>query len=101
MLVNVEDIQIRKRCRMQNFKQNLALVEEQTQDPQDLLSIKELCLKHGYDYDYLYKWAIIKGAIKVYLRGSWKLSESEVLEFSRRMAQARLDKIRDGRGGNE
>ena len=50
--------------------------------PQDLMSIKELCLKRGYDYNYLYKWSIIKGEITVYNRGTWKLSESEVLEFS-------------------
>ena len=48
---------------MKNIETNLALIEEQTQDPQDLMSIKELCMKHGYDYDYLYKWAIAKGVI--------------------------------------
>lgn len=86
---------------MQNIEKNLALVEEQ-QDPQDLMSIKEVCLKHGYDYDYLYKWAIIKGVIKVYLRGTWKLSEREVLEFSRHMAEKRLNKIRKNSiGGDE
>mgnify|MGYP003571324559 CR=1 FL=1 len=86
---------------MEKFS-NLALVEEQQQDPQDLMSIKELCLKHDYDYDYLYKWAIVKGVINVYLRGTWKLSESEVLEFSRNMAEKRLSKIRKNSiGGDE
>ena len=69
------------------------------EDPQDLMSIKELCLKHGYNYDYLYKWSILKGAITVYDRGCWKVSESEVLEFSRMQAEKKLNKIRATKGG--
>ena len=68
-------------------------------DPQDLMSLKELCLKHGYNYDYLYKYSILRGDITVYLRGTWKLSEKEVLEFSRNMAVKKLDKIRTRKGG--
>lgn len=78
-------------------KTNLALAEEQTQDPKDLMSIKELCLKHQFDYDYLYKWSITKGAINVYFRGKWKLSESEVLEFSRVKTEEKLNKVRGGK----
>ena len=88
---------------------NLKLVETATkqetktetnqQEPQDLMSLKELCLKHGYNYDYLYKYSILRGDITVYLRGTWKLSESEVLEFSRNMAVKKLDKIRTRKGG--
>lgn len=75
---------------------NLALVEPRTEEPKDLMSIKELCLKHQFDYDYLYKWSITKGVIKVYFRGKWKLSESEVLEFSRIKAEEKLNKVRGG-----
>lgn len=78
---------------------SFTLVERVTQDPQDLMSIKELCLKHGYNYDYLYKWAILKRVITVYERGTWKLSESEVLEFSRVQAEKKLNKIRANKGG--
>lgn len=66
----------------------------QIKEPTDLMSIKELCMKHGYDYNYLYKWSILKGVIPVYYRGAWKLSESEVLEFSRNQQEQKLAKIR-------
>lgn len=78
---------------------NLTLVEPHQQDPTDLMSIKELCLKHGYDYNYLYKWSIIKGVIPVYYRGTWKLSEVEVQEFSHIQKEKKLAKIRK-KGGN-
>lgn len=81
-------------------RQSLTLVEPQQQDQTDLMSIKELCLKYGYDYNYLYKWSIIKGVIPVYYRGTWKLSESEVQEFSRIQKENKLAKIRK-RGGND
>lgn len=68
-------------------------------DPQDLMSLKELCLKHGYNYDYLYKYSILRGDITVYLRGTWKLSESEVLEFSKNTAEKKLDRIRTSKVG--
>ena len=77
---------------------SLSLLEG-IKDPQDLMSIKELCLKHGYNYDYLYKWAILKRVITVYERGSWKLSESEVLEFSRQQAEKKLNRVRAAKGG--
>lgn len=80
-------------------KANLAPIEVQTQEPKDLMSLKEICLKHGYNYDYLYKHSILKGNITVYSRGTWKLSEKEVLEFSRNMAVKKLDKIRTRKGG--
>ncbi len=69
----------------------------QIKEPTDLMSIKELCMKHGYDYNYLYKWSIIKGVINVYDRGTWKLSESEVQEFSRIQKEQKLAKIRNKR----
>ena len=52
-------------------------------EPTDLMSFKELEIKHGYKYGYLYKWACLEGKITIYPRGVNKLSESEVLEFSR------------------
>lgn len=73
-------------------------VSERT-EPQDLMSIRELSLKHGYNYDYLYKHSILRGNITVYFRGIWKLSESEVLEFSHNLAEKRLQRIRVGKGG--
>lgn len=79
---------------------NFVAVDERKQDPTDLMSIKELCLKHGYDYNYLYKWSIIKGVINVYDRGTWKLSESEVQEFSRIQKEQKLAKIRRKVGDN-
>ena len=75
------------------------LKHEPQNKPTDLMSLKELCLKHRYDYDYLYKWSIIKGEIQVYLRGTWKLSESEVLQFSEAMKEKKLSKIKALKGG--
>ena len=82
-----------------SVKTNLAHLEVQNQLPQDLLSIKEICLKHCYDYDYLYKWSVIKGVIKTYFRGTWKLSESEVLAFCDSVAEKKLSKVRTSKGG--
>ncbi len=76
---------------------NLKQIE--VENPQDLMSLKELCLKHGYSYDYLYKHSILRGNITVYYRGSWKLSESEVLEFSRDVGEKKLNKVRADKGG--
>lgn len=53
------------------------------EEPTDLMSFKELEIKHGYKYGYLYKWACLEGKLTIYPRGVNKLSESEVLEFSR------------------
>ncbi|DAB07679.1 TPA: hypothetical protein CPT92_04795 [Candidatus Gastranaerophilales bacterium HUM_13] len=82
-------------------KTNLALAEEQTQDPQDLMSFKEIGLKHSIEYDYLYKRSIITGEIQPYYRGIWKLSEREVLEFCDNEAQKKLNKIRAKNGDNK
>ena len=59
---------------------NLVRNEE---EPTDLMSFKELEIKHGYKYGYLYKWACLEGKLTIYPRGVNKLSESEVLQFSR------------------
>lgn len=59
------------------------LIREIKNDPVDLMSFSELKLKHGFKYGYLYKHACITGELKVYPRGTLKLSESEVLEFER------------------
>ena len=67
--------------------------------PDDLMSLKELCLKHSLEYDYLYKWSVVKGEIKVYFRGVWKVSESEVLNFINSMGETKLSKIRTSKGG--
>lgn len=85
---------------MATNKTNLALVEGQSQEPKDLMSFRELGLKHSIEYDYLYKRSIITGEIQPYYRGTWKLSESEVLEYCWNEAQRRLKKIRTNKGGN-
>lgn len=53
------------------------------EEPTDLMSLKELIDKHGYKYGYLYKWSCLEGKIKTYHRGGLRLSEQEVLDFSR------------------
>jgi hypothetical protein len=55
--------------------------------PSDLMSIPELQIAHGYTYAYLYKWSVgakkkgLKGIEPHFRRGTWVLSESEVLRF--------------------
>ena len=65
-----------------------------TETPDDLMSLREICLKHRFNYNYLYKCAIQKRAIKVYFRGNWKLSEREVLDWSSKLAQEKLKKLK-------
>lgn len=89
---------------LSKIKEIIMLVkkEESTKtvnEPLDLMSLREICDKHSYDYDYIYKKSVIKGEITPYLRGVWKLSESEVLEFSRVLKEKKLAKIRAGKGG--
>ena len=79
---------------MQIIKKTQQFTKAVLEEPEDLMSLKELCLKHNYNYDYLYKYSILKGEITVYDRGIWKLSESEVLEFSRRKKEKKLNRIR-------
>lgn len=92
---------------MTKSQNTVALVEVQVQDqqglqtPDDLMSLKELCLKHSLEYDYLYKWSVVKGEIKVHFRGVWKVSESEALEFVNNQEAKRLSKIRAGKGGDK
>ena len=90
---------------MTKAQNTMALVEVQRQDqqglqtPDDLMSLKELCLKHSLEYDYLYKWSVVKGEIKVHFRGVWKVSESEALEFINNQGAKKLSKVRTSRGG--
>ena len=70
------------------------LTTNNRQEPQDLLSIKDMCAKYGFEYSYLYKWAIRKGAIKAYYRGLWKLSEQEVLAFIKLVTDKKLKQVR-------
>ena len=62
----------------QNIKNNLSTLNP----PTDLMTINELVLKHGFTYQYLYKWSHVANGISLYNRGVLKLSEREVLEFS-------------------
>jgi hypothetical protein len=50
--------------------------------PNDLMSFKEIEIKHGIKYQFLYKWACTMGKIRIFNRGKLKLSEREVLEFT-------------------
>ncbi len=77
---------------------NVATTTKET--PDDLMSFKDICLKHGYDYSYLYKWAVLKGAINVYSRGTWNLSEREVLDFSKSISENRLKELRVNKKGD-
>lgn len=52
------------------------------QIPNDLMTFRELKLKHGFKYGYLYKWACLENKINIYPRGRMKLSEQEVLNFA-------------------
>lgn len=90
---------------MTKSQNTVALVEVQVQDqqglktPEDLMSLKELCTKHCLDYDYLYKWSVQRGEIKVYFRGIWKVSESEVLDYINSKAKQKLGKLKSRKGG--
>ena len=64
------------------------------------MSIKELCLKHHYKYDYLYNLVLIKGEITVYDRGVWKVSERELLEYSQILKNKKLSEIKSRKGSN-
>jgi len=59
----------------------LTLAIDNTSRPSDLMTINELCQKHGFKYGYLYKWSCLLNEIKVYSAGKIQLSESEVLQF--------------------
>ena len=54
--------------------------------PSDLLTFKEIEIKHGIKYQYLYKWACTMGQIRIFNRGKLKLSEREVLDFTEKRA---------------
>lgn len=89
----------KKGLTMKETQSTLALLEVQEEPPKDLMSLKEICLKHSIDYDYLYKWSVLKGEIKVHFRGVWKVSEKEVFEFIYSQEVKKLSKIRAGKGG--
>ena len=57
--------------------------QDEITEPTDLMGFKELEIKHGFKYGYLYKWSCLEGKLTIYPRGSLKLSEREVLEFER------------------
>lgn len=76
---------------MLNYK-TLDNLENET--PNDLMSFKEMLDKYCIKYGSLYKWTH-KGDIKPYYRGTWKVSESEVLSFCKRKAEEKLSKTRD------
>ena len=90
---------------MSKFKSS-ALLKATTQEtqglqtPNDLMSIPEFCLKHCFDYDYIYKLSVQKGIIKVYLRGVWKVSEGEVFAYINNLKDKKLSKIQARKGGN-
>lgn len=102
VIANIKKKEVKQ---METLKKSVALVEVQGQDqqglktPEDLMSLKELCTKHCLDYDYLYKWSVLKGEIKVYFRGIWKVSESEVLDYINSKAEQKLGKLKSRKGG--
>jgi len=102
VIANIKKKEVNQMTKSQN---TVALVEVQVQDqqglqtPDDLMSLKELCLKHSLEYDYLYKWSVVKGEIKVHFRGVWKVSESEVLDYINSKAEEKLRKLKSRKGG--
>lgn len=65
---------------------NLNQFKGENSRPSDLLKIRDFKAKYGLNYEYLYKWAVIKKQIKVYSMGGIALSEKEVLEFEEKRA---------------
>ena len=65
---------------------NLEQFKNGSSRPTDLLKIRDFKAKYGLNYEYLYKWAVIKKQIKVYSMGGIALSEKEVLEFENKRA---------------
>lgn len=63
---------------------NVINLNRENDIPNDLMSIRALCLKHGFKYGYLYKWSCLEDKITVYPRGGIKLSEKDVLEFEQK-----------------
>lgn len=65
-----------------NFDRSLNFI------PDDLMTLNELCAKYQFKYSYLYKWSVLaknRGLkhITPYYFGALKLSEREVLEFTK------------------
>lgn len=67
--------------------------------PNDLMTLKELALKYGCSYDYLYKWSVREKVIQAYFRGTWKLSEKDVIEFITTKTKKRLSEVKSCKGG--
>lgn len=62
--------------------ENIIEFKRERDIPNDLMTFGELKQKHGFSYDWLYKWCCRKKEIKTYYRGRLKASESEVLLFA-------------------
>lgn len=56
--------------------------------PKDLLTYKELAEKWGFTYGYLHKISTLPNGegVKRYKIGKFKLSESEVIEYTKRVS---------------
>lgn len=71
---------------MMNNVINFERFKDESKTPDDLMTLKELGIKHGFKYGYLYKWSCREKQITVYDRGTLYLSEKEVLEFAKKRA---------------
>lgn len=71
---------------MENNVVNLEQFKSENSRPNDLLKIRDFKAKYGLNYEYLYKWAVLKKQIKVYSMGGIALSEKEVLDFEQKRA---------------
>ena len=60
------------------------LKEEEKKRPGDLMTFRELEVKHGYKYGFLYKWACLECQIPLHSTAPLKVSERDVLEFDKR-----------------
>ena len=83
-----------------NEKFNTNFDNQSLETPEDLMTFKELCLKHGYKYDYIYNVVLIKGEVPVFDRGVWAVSEKALLEYSEKMKAKKLSEIKSRKGTN-
>lgn len=61
--------------------ENVVSLKPKREKQEDLLTLKEAAIKHGYTYAFLYKWCV-EGEIPCYdKRGRRAISESDLFKF--------------------
>lgn len=64
-------------------------IEKEKTRPSDLMTFKELEIKHGYKYGFLYKWACLECQIPLYSTAPLKVSEHDVLKFDEKRIEGK------------